>query len=171
MSDNMEKKTNTEAAGEQHYSLNDDRRVKVLSPGAMVAKRFFRNRIAVVGLCILAFMFVFSFIGGIVTPYKEDQQFYRIDVQNKEYAGVVLNKDFRFAAADGQSFPSTVQAQMVIAVQKGETNFSYHDVNYSMVKEGEDFYRILTADGTTLAIAYKDVVNPSVEGTTLSFDF
>jgi len=171
MSDNMEKKTNTEAAGEQHYSLNDDRRVKVLSPGAMVAKRFFRNRIAVVGLCILAFMFVFSFIGGIVTPYKEDQQFYRIDVQNKEYAGVVLNKDFRFAAADGQSFPSTVQAQMVIAVQKGETNFSYHDVNYSMVKEGEDFYRILSADGTTLAIAYKDVVNPSVEGTTLSFDF
>ena len=26
--------------GEEQYSLNDDRRVKVLSPGAMVAKRF-----------------------------------------------------------------------------------------------------------------------------------
>ena len=35
---------------EEDYSLNDDRRVKVLSPGTLVAKRFFRNRLAVVGL-------------------------------------------------------------------------------------------------------------------------
>ena len=34
---------------EQQYSLNDDRRVKVLSPGALVARRFFRNRLAVIG--------------------------------------------------------------------------------------------------------------------------
>ena len=34
---------------EEDYSLNDDRRVKVLSPGTLVAKRFFRNRLAVVG--------------------------------------------------------------------------------------------------------------------------
>ena len=39
-----------------NYNLNDDRRVKVLSPGALVAKRFFRNRIAMVGLITLAFM-------------------------------------------------------------------------------------------------------------------
>lgn len=39
--------------------LNDDRRVKVLSPGALVAKRFFRNRLAVVGLTMLLAMFVF----------------------------------------------------------------------------------------------------------------
>ena len=49
---------------EEHYSLNDDRRVKVLSPGMLVAKRFFRNRLAVTGMAILVFMFVFSFIGG-----------------------------------------------------------------------------------------------------------
>ncbi len=172
MSDNLEKKTVDAANGEeQQYSLNDDRRVKVLSPGAMVAKRFFRNRIAVVGLAILAFMFVFSFIGGLITPYKEDEQFYRIDLQNKEYAGVVKNVDFRFAAADGQEFPSTVQAQTVIAVQKGADTFSYHDVTYKLVQEGEDFYRVTSEDGTTLAIAYKDVVNSSVEGANLSFEF
>ena len=39
---------------EEHYSLNDDRRVKVLSPGALVAKRFFRNRLAVLGMVMLA---------------------------------------------------------------------------------------------------------------------
>ena len=42
---------------EEHYSLNDDRRVKVLSPGMLVAKRFFRNRLAAVSythLCLQA---------------------------------------------------------------------------------------------------------------------
>ena len=48
---------------EQQYSLNDDRRVKVLSPGALVARRFFRNRLAVIGLSILIAMFLFSFLG------------------------------------------------------------------------------------------------------------
>ena len=41
---------------EQQYSLNDDRRVKVLSPGLLVYKRFIRNRVAVTGLIILIFM-------------------------------------------------------------------------------------------------------------------
>ena len=57
------KKTNSPAE-EQEFSLNDDRRVKTLSPGALTAKRFFRNRLAVLGLIILAFMFIFSYVGG-----------------------------------------------------------------------------------------------------------
>ena len=65
----QEEKKATEEKIEQELSLNDDRRVKVLSPGALVAKRFFRNRLAVVGLTMLVVMFVFSFIGGLVSPY------------------------------------------------------------------------------------------------------
>ena len=156
--------------GEQQYSLNDDRRVKVLSPGAMVAKRFFRNRIAVAGLVILAFMFLFSFLGGILTPYKEDQQFYRTDYQNKEYAGVVRNVDFRFASAEGQKLDTVIQAQVVLATQKGSDSFSYRGTEYQLIQEGEDFYRVATADGTTLGIAYKDVVSSSVEGQTLPYE-
>ena len=69
------KHADQEPAQEQ-YSLNDDRRVKVLSPGMLVAKRFIRNRMAVTGLVILVFMFVFSFIGGLISPYGQDQFFY-----------------------------------------------------------------------------------------------
>ena len=65
----QEEKKATEEKKEQELSLNDDRRVKVLSPGALVAKRFFRNRLAVVGLTMLVVMFVFSFIGGLISPY------------------------------------------------------------------------------------------------------
>ena len=40
-----------EAAEEMH--LDDARRVKVLSPGMLVFKRFIRNRLAVIGFAIL----------------------------------------------------------------------------------------------------------------------
>ena len=56
-------------------ALDDERRVKVLSPGQLVAKRFFRNKLAMAGLIILIVMFIFSFIGGMVSPYQESQVF------------------------------------------------------------------------------------------------
>ena len=171
MSDNLENKNTAAASGEEQYSLNDDRRVKVLSPGAMVAKRFFRNRIAVVGLVILTFMFAFSFIGGIITPYKEDQQFYRYDIQNKEYAGAVKNTEFRYATAPDQKFGSVIQAQFVLATQTQKDSFTYKNVTYKVIEEGKDFYRITLADDTTIGLAYKDIVTPSAEGTNFSFDF
>ena len=171
MNDELEKKEVTASSEEeQQYSLNDDRRVKVLSPGAMVAKRFIRNRIAVAGLIILSFMFVFSFLGGLITPYKEDQQFYRVDIQNKEYAGAVRNAEFRYAAAPEQKFDAIIQAQVVLATQQKKDAFTYRKVDYKVIREGEDFFRITLADDTTIGLAYKDIVTPSAEGTKFSFD-
>ena len=85
---------------EQQYSLNDDRRVKVLSPGALVRRRFLRNRIAVFGLAVLVLMFLFSFVGGAISPYKEDQLFYRTDMHSKQFAAVVENKEYQYTAND-----------------------------------------------------------------------
>ena len=151
-------------------SLNDDRRVKVLSPGALVARRFFRNSIALVGLIVLVFMFLFSFVGGMISPYGENQLFYRTEYMNKDYAGVTKNKDFRFSAADGQDFGGTLQAQLLLATQKKSESVTFHDVEYTVTKEGEDLYSMsLAEDNTLLGIAYKDIVSPSVEGTTLPF--
>ena len=89
MADEKDLKTVDEQnVSKEEYSLNDDRRVKVLSPGVMVAKRFFRNRTAVVGMIVLIFMFLFSFVGGIITPYGESELFYRTDYMQKEYAPI-----------------------------------------------------------------------------------
>ncbi len=172
MNEDLEKKEVSAASGEEQYSLNDDRRVKVLSPGAMVAKRFIRNRIAVVGLVILAFMFIFSFIGGLISPYGEDQQFYRYDIQNKEYAGAVKNAEFRYATAPDQKFDAIIQAQVVLATTQKKDTVTYRDVTYGVIEEGKDFYRVTLAESdTTIGLAYKDIVTPSVEGTKFSFDF
>lgn len=60
-----------EASDELHgENLND--RVKVLSPGMTVLKRFFRSKLSVVGLVILVALFLFSFIGPLFSPYGED---------------------------------------------------------------------------------------------------
>ncbi len=50
-------------------NLND--RVRVLSPGMMVAKRFFRSKLSIVGLVMLIVLFLVSFIGPIFSPWAD----------------------------------------------------------------------------------------------------
>ena len=60
----------------QVMALDDARRVKTLSPGMLVFKRFIRNKLAVIGLIILVLMFLFSFVGPLLSPYSQTQVFY-----------------------------------------------------------------------------------------------
>lgn len=170
MSDEKKLNHQQEGGSQEHLSLNDDRRVKVLSPGALVAKRFFRNRLAVAGLIILAVMFVFSFIGGVVSPYGQDELFYRYELQAKEYASVTENASFRFVVADGQEFSGRLQAQFMLAATKDESSFTYKDASYDLAKEGEDFY-VISQGNTPIALASKDLVNAEDTSFDLSFDF
>lgn len=155
---------------EPQFSLNDDRRVKVLSPGAMVMKRFIRNKIAMVGLVILIFMFSFSFLGGIISPYSEDQLFYRTDAINKEYCAAIENTEFRYDSAPGQNFSSILQAQLVLAVQKGADKFNYGGVKYRLEELGNEFYSVSLENGTEIGMAYKDILSPSDAGAKLSYE-
>ena len=171
MNDNMDQLNNEiNETPEEEYSLNDDRRVKVLSPGTLVAKRFFRNKIAVVGLSVLVFMFLFSFVGGLISPYAEDQIFYTTEIQKKDFAGVIENKEFRYSSADGQNFSSIIQAQMILALQKGNTSFTYSNVTYEITEEGSDFYSVSIKGGEMIGIAYKDIISTSVGDQKLTFD-
>ena len=148
-------------------SLNDDRRVKTLSPGALTAKRFFRNRLAVLGLVILTAMFLFSFLGGALIPYDQDQVFYRDDLQLKEFAGVSENDQFRYLSAQEGSFGAVLQAQFTLALGKGKDSFTYQDTLYRIDREGDDLYAVSTGD-TLLGIAYKDIIHDAPQN---SFQF
>ena len=156
----------------EEYSLNDDRRVKTLSPTALVVKRFLRNRVAMVGLIILAFMFIFSFIGGIVSPYSEDQLFYRYDAQNKQYAAVTENTELRYIEAESGSFPSVARAKLVLALKGDGDSFEASGVTYSYKEEGESFYSIFRDGETTpCAVATLDTVSNSASNDKLDFGF
>ena len=99
-----------------------------MSPGALVAKRFFRNRLAVVGLSILVAMFLFSFVGGLVSPYGQDEQFFTYTQMSKEFVGVTRNDTMRFVVVRRPelSVPSP-RARPSKAVKKGSTEFNYKD--------------------------------------------
>lgn len=122
--------------------LGDEQRVKVLSPGMLVIKRFIRNRLAIVGSIIILFMFVFSFIGGLITPYGETEVFTHVGSMSKEYASVTQNVEFRFTVADGKEYSDGAHSKFILAKNKGEAFFSYNDTEYTIVQEGEEFFRI-----------------------------
>ncbi len=46
-------------------------RVRVLSPGMMVAKRFFRSKLSIVGLLMLVGLFLFSFVGPMFSDWTD----------------------------------------------------------------------------------------------------
>lgn len=129
----------------QNLALDDGRRIKVLSPGMMVFKRFIRNRLAIAGICILAFMFAFSFLGGIVSPYRQEQVFYKHGFANKEYAGAVVNTEFRYLTRDGAELPATTRAKFTLAAKDGSASFEDAGTTYSVVKVDEGFFRIGTS--------------------------
>ena len=158
-----------ESGSPEQLSLNDDRRVKVLSPGTLVAKRFFRNRLAVVGLTILAVMFIFSFIGGLISPYGQDEVFYRDDIQLKEYAAMSENTEYRYLVADGQEFGTILQAQLTLHMGKDDS-FSYKGVTYDVTEEGDSLYSV-SSGGRLLAIAYKDIISSNDPSQKFGFNF
>ncbi len=49
---------------------------KARTPGQMVLNRFLKNRLAIAGALIISLMFVFSLIGPLLSPYREDEIFY-----------------------------------------------------------------------------------------------
>lgn len=155
--------------GSENFSLSDDRRVKVLSPGQLVAKRFFRNRLAVTGMVILLAMFIFSFIGGLISPYAQDQKFYRVDAQAKDYAGVLHNEEYRYTVGDPELFKSTVHAQALKAIITGNDAFEYDGVSYTLDKLADDVYTV-SSGGKIIGIASKQLVN-STDETQVGFDF
>ena len=165
-----EMKNADQTPAEEHYSLNDDRRVKVLSPGMLVAKRFIRNRMAVTGLVILIFMFVFSFIGGLVSPYGQDQFFYTDKTIRKSFGEAKENTEFRYGSNSDELFGLTAQAKAMLAIQQGKDSFNFSNHNYSMNKVSDEMFTI-SCDGVMVGYAAKDMVNADAADQKLSFEF
>ena len=155
---------------QEQYSLNDDRRVKVLSPGMLVAKRFIRNRMAVTGLVILIFMFVFSFIGGLVSPYGQDQFFYTDKTIRKSFGEAKENTEFRYGSNSDELFGLTAQAKAMLAIQQGKDSFNFSNHNYTMNKVSDEMFTV-SCDGVMVGYAAKDMVNADAADQKLSFEF
>ena len=74
----------------------------IQTPGALIMKRFLKNKLAVVGLAIIGFILVFCLIGPFFSPYGEYEIFYKdssgnetsIDTENstgEKQSGLEIN--------------------------------------------------------------------------------
>ena len=123
--------------------LGEERRVKVLSPGMLVAKRFFRNKLAVVGLVILVSMFIFSFIGGALNPYRETQVFRSTEMFWKDYAGAGKNTAWIYYEKEGQSLPNAARQRFIkVTGEEGSSSFEAGGITYQALHKAEDLFEI-----------------------------
>ena len=60
-------------SGDDLHGENLNDRVKALSPAATVAKRFFRSKLSVIGLVAIVALFLFSFIGPLLSPWGQTE--------------------------------------------------------------------------------------------------
>jgi peptide/nickel transport system permease protein len=150
--------------GHEEMHLDDSRRVKVLSPGMLVFKRFVRNSLAVVGFGIILFMFIFSFLGPLFSPYKQTQVFKGLGSMSKEYAGATYNQELRYTVAEGENFGSAERAQFLLALGKNNETFVVGTDTYYLVNEGKDIFRILQLEPVAEMMAgiFKPLVGDTV---------
>lgn len=156
-------------AGEE-IALDSEQRIKVLSPSLLVAKRFFRNRLAIAGLVIISAMFLFSFVGGWVSPYEEDQVFMGYDIMSKDYAGVTVNKEYRYVEKEKGSMPSLLRAKFILALNGGKTQFESDGIVYTIAGEGEEFYTVKQG-GNDLAFVSKKIFDAQSADTVFTYEF
>ena len=126
-----------------HMALDDAARVKVLSPGQLVFKRFIRNKLAIFGVCVLLFMFLFSFVGAVLYPYEQKDTFYKYDYTNGDYATASVRSDYTNYKLTDQPIDSFVQRNItssVLEMQKNE-----EETNVIVAEDGDSY--ILTALG------------------------
>lgn len=147
-------KTNDEHVSTSQ-ALDDEQRVKVLSPGQLVAKRFFRNRLAMVGLVILIVMFLFSFVGGMVSPYGESQVFRKQETTWKDYAGASYNDAYIFRTKEGMELPAAAQQKFILAVNKELDSFEAAGKTYGLEKLGDDFWVVSTEEPIATVLTLK----------------
>ncbi|MBN2878309.1 MAG: ABC transporter permease [Clostridia bacterium] len=90
---------------------------------------------------------------------------------SKDYAGISINKDYKFVIDEGYDFPLSAQAQFVQAANKEDEVFSSLDIAYSQKKLAEDVHLIYGLQQVASATALGGNYAIELEDSTLNADF
>lgn len=155
-------------------ALDDVQRVRVLSPGMMVMKRFLRNRLSIVGMVIIVVMFAFAFIGGMLMPYSQSDVFYTNEEMKKAYAGATYIEAMQMVPAEGVQLPSDIMSKLVLAQGKGEASFSTRDgQSFEIAPLSENAQRelVITSGGKECGFICYNSFTAHDQGDKLSYQF
>ena len=87
-----------EAAAEMEAEESVMRDVRIVSPTALVLKRFFRSRLSLIGLAMFGVLFIFVFVGPLFVGWGETEV---------DYSGGEVNiqrTDVTFVGPDGEEY-------------------------------------------------------------------
>ena len=169
---------NKKSVENEEIHLDDVSRVKVLSPGRQVFKRFIRNRLAVFGSVVLIFMFAFSFLGPLFYAHGQTEIFYKYNNQNVNYAlakensaynGYVVNDsvelDSKVVTAMNSNIKSMIEEGKDYLLVEGEAgNFEINrlgDEIYTL--SGREMDEVCTAGTSTVTIGTYDSVGKKLK--------
>ena len=146
--------------GEVLLALDDTERVKILSPGRLVTKRFLRNRLAMVGFAVLIFMFLFAFAGPIFYPYSQTALFFKYDYLNTDYASATeRTENISYEIPGGPAVRGLVVNRLNSYIMDleadgiSEKTFVGDDgVDYTVTKLGNRVYTLSTASLTEIGM-------------------
>lgn len=131
-------------------SLDSTERIKVLSPGQMVFKRFVNNRLAIVGSVILIAMFIFAFIVPIFYGYGQTEIFYKYDNSVIDYAQASYRTEYSIVYEGDEEVHYSVKNYLTATItdmkKKGLTEafLSDKDGNGYVISRNNDYIYTLS---------------------------
>lgn len=139
---------NARRSGENEMTLDDAARVKILSPGMLVFKRFIRNKLAIVGSAILICMFLFAFLGPSFYKYGQTQVFTAYKQLNINYANAKERTEYTVYTVEDQGISTTTKNLFNSIVLKmeaeGKNQSLVEDTSTGLTvlveKKGENIY-------------------------------
>lgn len=140
-------------------TLDDATRVKVLSPGMMVFKRFIRNKLAILGSAILITMFLFAFLGPYFYQYGQTQVFSTYKPLNVDYASAIervdhtvynVNTDLDISTTTKNMFNSLIGDMEAGALDATVLKDEKTGATVIVERLGENIYTMGTADASTV---------------------
>ena len=154
-----ERQENARRAGDAGMTLDDAARVKVLSPGMLVFKRFIRNKLAIVGSVILICMFVFSFLGPYFYRYGQTEVFSTYNTMNADYASAKERTEYvLYTLQQTDAVSSTAKNLMNSVIKEMETAEATLHVSIDektgstllVEKQGEGVYTLGVAESVEI---------------------
>ena len=160
LNEKVQKTLNEYTPEKEEVALDDTTRIKVLSPGQLVFKRFIRSKLSVIGMAVLLFMFLLCFLGPLFSPYGEAELFYRYESVYSKQATIIVNDetnnnaDFNIYAFNSTSEPDAILSGKMKSASKRlylsyladstktSASFTYSDSEYLLEVLGDNLVRI-----------------------------
>lgn len=164
--DTVAEKVENVQAEEDLHGENLGDRVKVLSPGMMVAKRFFRSKLSMVGLITLLILFLFSFVGPLFSQWTGSDSMGQEADKGKFERVEAFN--FSFETADGK----LQEGCYVIVVNPDVTTNTNGNIDWKhwlgTDESGYDiFTRLMLGGRVSLTIGFVVIILETIIGVVL----